>query len=825
MTSFSQRRCGRIPALLPVLLCLTSADSALVASPPSAVQSAGARAHDGAAVAGLLPGSERWIVHFESRSFDLSALEAEMRGARDPSRVEALIQGLEDRVERDQAAFVQAARALGARVTEQYWLINACTIEVAPAVLPAIRAIAGVRALEADQRWEPCIKTATNARNHGSAPLHAQGIRGAGIGIAIVDSGQDERVGPTNRPHVVYRERTSSATRLVVNRKIGAMPADDVEGYGTGVASIAAGIGWASARAGAGHAHDAKICGYAIANDVRGNTTSTTKVRAFEAVARDAARYSIRVLNLSYSGSPDPARADSLALSNLARSFDILCCTAAGNYGTNTQRSMINVNGLSVGAVHNDTHALASFSSRGLADGQIFPDICANGVDVVMAKRDAETSDYVGSGTSMASPQVAGIGAMLRAARRTMSANETRALLLATSRRTPQTSTRQVHGPGVGYANAGLPLVLGGRRGHVGSHGLLQGEALDLDVQLTRGQIFQFAVAWMRRENENTRWSNLDLELYRGQQLLARSATARNSEEFLRVAIDVTGMHRVRVVATRVTGAEQRLSWASTAPATARVPNLRLSSYQHPLKVFAGGAPFLGVRVRNDGNARSRSCALVQLLSTGPRIDANSIQIFRVQIPALNPGATFNASRNAPIPSYLGNFSDARAATRIDPAGEVLESNEGDNERITRITIGASASRLPSLDFLARYSPTERLRREARAITVQDSRAARIGIRLTSRLSQAGYSMLLLSGSDPLRSDAFTNFGLSLLNTPVFAGFFQTSTQPAHYANFAWPGGVSLRSDVDFFVHGRWFDRSFRSTGSSSRPLAIRIVD
>ncbi|MCH9647445.1 MAG: S8 family serine peptidase [Deltaproteobacteria bacterium] len=103
---------------------------------------------------------------------------------------------------------------------------------------------------------------------------------------------------------------------------------------------------------------------------------------------------------------------------------DFLVLFAAGNDGTSASVGSPTTakNLVSVGATQRGTGAdsMASFSSCGPTDdGRIKPDVTAPGVSIVSADNDiSATSDNCGtrslSGTSMASPAVAGLGALVR---------------------------------------------------------------------------------------------------------------------------------------------------------------------------------------------------------------------------------------------------------------------------------------------------------------------------------------------------------------------------------------------------------------------------
>lgn len=531
----------------------------------------------GTALPGAKAGTERWIVHFATRPFDLSSLRDEALGARRADVASAVVEDLEHRMKEHQKAFVADVERLGGHVFAQWWLVNACAIEIDPEQLPAIRALENVAYLQPDIEVLPTIKTATNSANHNADYLQSIGVRGSGIAVAIIDTGHDSNMAGSGRPHITYSYRGTSATRLVLNRKIGLQPADDVHGHGTAVGSIAAGWKWYTTTADYGHAYDANIAGYAIANNATtGSSSTATMASAYNQMAADAIPYKIKVSNLSYAGSPNPLSVEQKAMDAATNATDILNITSAGNSGTSTASSLINVNGISVGAVYENSHSLWSGSSRGTTDGQYFPDMAANGVSTNMARRNLETSDAIMTGTSMAAPQVAGCATSLRAIRTDLKADEIRAVLLASTGTCQYTTARQSNaGPGCGYLRddvAYRTLVDRDRHGRASLTNTNRVWRRSLPV--VKGRTYQFAIAWNRMNTSLSTWTNLNLYVRRADSTIYYSTTARNTEEFVRFTAGTTEYLTVEVwlSGSVVGGTTQSFGWASLTDTLPKIP-------------------------------------------------------------------------------------------------------------------------------------------------------------------------------------------------------------------------------------------------------------
>ncbi|MEU6605266.1 S8 family peptidase [Streptomyces shenzhenensis] len=244
----------------------------------------------------------------------------------------------------------------------------------------------------------------------GAPAAWAAGYTGKGVKIAVLDTGVDA-THPDLKNQVVESKNFTPAA-----------DATDHFGHGTHVASIAAGTGAKSGGTYKGVAPGAEILNGKVLDD-SGFGDDSGILAGMEWAAQQGAD----VVNLSLGGydTPeiDPLEAE---VNKLSAEKGILFAIAAGNEGPQSVGSPGSADAaLTVGAV-DDKDALADFSSTGPrnGDGAIKPDVTAPGVDITAAAAPGSVIDQeVGqnppgyltiSGTSMATPHVAGAAALLK---------------------------------------------------------------------------------------------------------------------------------------------------------------------------------------------------------------------------------------------------------------------------------------------------------------------------------------------------------------------------------------------------------------------------
>ncbi|WP_063822851.1 S8 family serine peptidase [Kribbella flavida] len=264
----------------------------------------------------------------------------------------------------------------------------------------------------------------------GATAAWQAGHTGAGTKVAVLDTGID--TGHADLSDAVVQEQDFTGSESGT---------DDRSGHGTHVASIITGSGAASGGNHRGVAPDTQLLNGKVLGDDGTGSESGVLAGMEWAVAQGA-----DVVNLSL-GSSDPGDGTTpleQAVDRLTAESGALFVVAAGNDGPGSQTvgSPASADAaLAVGAVDSSDH-LAEFSSRGprVGDGAIKPDLTAPGVGIVAARaQHATVGEPVGagysrlSGTSMATPHVAGAAAILAGQHPDWTAGRLKAALMGTA--------------------------------------------------------------------------------------------------------------------------------------------------------------------------------------------------------------------------------------------------------------------------------------------------------------------------------------------------------------------------------------------------------
>jgi serine protease AprX len=367
------------------------------------------------------------------------------------------------------AEAVRSVERLGGRAGLRLALIDGFVARLPRNTAPALQGAPGVVSATgdaavrlsglADGSTQSGTSMGALTRTIGAHDLWEAGVTGAGIDVALIDSGVVPVNGLSTPGKVV------NGPDLSFDQQAGAPPYLDTFGHGTNIAGIIAGRDNANSNGSlpgsgdfAGIAPGARIVNVKVAS-AGGETDVSQVIAAIDWVVqhRSSDGLNIRVLNLSFGtdGTQDPL-VDPLAYAvEVAWRNGIVVVAAAGNAGEQRRRlanPAVDPYIIAVGAA--DTHATSTlgddtvptWSSPG--DAVRTPDLVAPGVSVPslrdpgsildLATPSATGSRFLrGSGTSQAAAVVSGAVALLLDDRPSMTPDQVKALLISTADRLP----------------------------------------------------------------------------------------------------------------------------------------------------------------------------------------------------------------------------------------------------------------------------------------------------------------------------------------------------------------------------------------------------
>jgi subtilisin family serine protease len=262
----------------------------------------------------------------------------------------------------------------------------------------------------------------------GAPEAWSAGYDGADVTVAVLDTGID-----ANHPDV--------AGKVIGSKSFVSDSTVDGAGHGTHVAATVAGNGSASGGSRKGVAPGAKLLiGKVLDDGGSGSFESIIAGMEWAATEQHADIVSMS-LGACCSDGSDPA---SVALDNLSASTGTLFVVAAGNSGPQreTIASPASADAALTVAATSKQDGLAGFSSRGPRPGNLAlkPELAAPGVDIVAARAAGTAlgspvdANYTkASGTSMATPHIAGAAAVLAQRHPDWKAPQLKAALMSTA--------------------------------------------------------------------------------------------------------------------------------------------------------------------------------------------------------------------------------------------------------------------------------------------------------------------------------------------------------------------------------------------------------
>lgn len=372
----------------------------------------------------------------------------------------------------------QAVTRLGGTVGRQLGIVNGFAATVPTASMASLRSAPGVVDVSANQRVTLNLVDGVDMKlpggsfgvkkSIGAGTIWNEGYRGAGVGVALIDSGVSRVKGLATSGKVIYGPDLSFESQAANLTHI------DTYGHGTHMAGIIAGRDpEAPAKVGDGTydyylgvAPDAKIISIKVA-DRNGATDVSQILAAIDWVIqhKNDPGLNIRVLNLSFgTDGVQDYKIDPLAYAvEVAWKKGIVVVVSAGNGGFGSEKLnnpaydpyVLAVGGTDSNGTHNSADdTIPEWSSFG--DGTRNPDIVAPGKSIIglrvpgsaldeaypAARQGTTPRFFRGSGTSESAAVVSGAVALMLQKTPTLTPDQVKAIFKSTAKFLPVADAR-----------------------------------------------------------------------------------------------------------------------------------------------------------------------------------------------------------------------------------------------------------------------------------------------------------------------------------------------------------------------------------------------
>lgn len=374
----------------------------------------------------------------------ISTIVATTVGAQQPGMVPVLI-GFNRQPGPAQEALVRAA---GGKIKHTYRLIPGIAATLPQTAIEALRRNPNITAVEPDgffHKIDAELDNTWGAKRIGAGTVHLAGNKALNVPVAIIDTGIDYK-------HPDLGGCFGTGCKVVggfdfVNND--ADPLDD-EGHGTHVAGTVAALDNDSGVVGV--APEGKLYALKVLNS-SGSGSFSDIIKALEWVVNNG---TIKITNNSYGSSSDPGTLVKAAFDN-SYAAGVLHIAAAGNSGTFTGKNdtvgyPAKYDSVIAVAATNSSDTRASWSSTGPA-----VEVSAPGVGINSTKLGGGYIVY--SGTSMASPHVAGVAALVLGTGASLTNAQVRAILSSTAQDLGAAGRDSLYGFGLVNAAAAVAAV------------------------------------------------------------------------------------------------------------------------------------------------------------------------------------------------------------------------------------------------------------------------------------------------------------------------------------------------------------------------------
>lgn len=342
---------------------------------------------------------------------------------------------------KNESAYNKYITRFGKRVKEKFSFINSFSIALLPKEISTLA--------KSDSVVYICSTTQVSALMYvAKQVMHIPPLLyGEGQTICFIDTGIKE--------HCDFMLGENRIAKFVDFVGESESPYDD-NGHGTFVAGVCCGGGNLSGGKFSGVAPRAKIISLK-ALDKKGEANSNKILQAMQWISENKDQYKIDTVCMSFGSEPLGLNDPIMIGAEKLWDSGVTVVAAAGNSGPEYQtikspgvsRKIITVGGFDDNRNEDDFNPnffeMASFSSRGPCFRYFKPDVIAPAVDIISCGKEKDYTCL--SGTSVASPMIAGICALIKEKEKNFSPNQIKSVLLSICK--PAFFNRNLEGFGI----------------------------------------------------------------------------------------------------------------------------------------------------------------------------------------------------------------------------------------------------------------------------------------------------------------------------------------------------------------------------------------